>query len=168
MQSAYDPTRLTVGSIYNIAQSNGERGVICGDLSNELAKSLVDDLNNTIKSNPFEGRDFYITVHEKKDLQMPNSILRRMIVSEKRPYPEDDTVVFKVNPVYNDVKFCWCLPHWSEMDNILANPDSYPKDYIIDIKAWKAVDLKHFGITKIDGKLKAIPFFKDRTLKKSH
>ena len=107
--SQFDPSRKKVGQIYNdLAKSNTDTHVECGDLARELTKSLVEDLNDTIASNPFDGKPFYITVYEKKDLQMKRAILRRLYVSKYRPYPEDDTVVFYVEPRTNNVKFCWC------------------------------------------------------------
>ena len=167
--SRYDPSRKTVGAIYRDAQiSSHDSSVECGDLTRELQKSLVDDLNDTIASNPYEGKSFYIVVHEKKDLQMPRAILRRMITSVKRPYPEDDTLVFFVNLETNTTEFCWCLPHWSEMDNVLINAHQYEKEYVNDIKAWKDNNLEHFGIFKVGNKLKANPNFKNRKLKKRH
>jgi hypothetical protein len=148
-QSLYDPTRKTVGAMYLDAQKNNkEDRVEVGDLSRELMSSLVTDLNETIASNPHEGKEFYITVHESKDLQMPRLIRRRMLTSVYRPYPEDDTVVFWVNPATNQVKFCWCLPHWSEMDNILACPNLFEKEHVEEVKAWKREDLHFFGFKK--------------------
>jgi len=150
-KSLYDPSRKTVGAIYRDAQlASHDPYVINGDLTNELMKSLVNDLNETIEqgTKDFNGREFYITVHEKKDLQMPRAILRRMIKTLYRPYPEDDTMVYRVFPSANEVRFCWCLPHWSEMDNMLANENLFESDLINEIKAWKRVDLYHFGFTK--------------------
>lgn len=148
-QSLYDPTRKTVGAMYLDAQKNNkEERVEVGDISRELISSLVSDLNDTIKSNPFENRPFFITVHESKDLQMPRLIRRRMLTSVYRPYPEDDTVVFWVDPKTNQVKFCWCLPHWSEMDNILANANLFEKEHVEEVRAWKRVDLYFFGFKK--------------------
>lgn len=147
--SRIDPTRKTVGSIYlDAKKSCSDSYVINGDLTRELTNSLVDDLNKTIASNPFDGKPFYITIYEKKDLQMKTAILRRLYVSKYRPYPEDDTIVFHVEPRSNNVKFCWCLPHSSEMDNILVNFLSYDKNLVADIKAWKDVDMEHFGFRK--------------------
>lgn len=162
-QSLYDPSRKTVGAIYRDAQiNNTEKSVTNGDLTNELMSSLVCDLNDTIRSDPHEGRPFYITVHEKKDLLMPRCILRRMITSEKRPYPEDDTVVFFVNPKSSDVRFCWCLPHWSEMDNMLDNETLFDQKMIEKLRAWKRVDLHHFGFRKDpEGNWEANPFYTD-------
>ena len=151
-QSLYDPTRKTVGAMSIEARETGEKGVIVGDIANELAKSLVDDLNDTIKSNPFDGSPFYICVHEKKDMQMNNAILRRMLVSLRRPYPEDDTVVFWVHPSSGCVRFCWSLPHHSDMDNAIQNFSQFHKDYIADIMAWKRFDLLHFGFIQVDEK----------------
>lgn len=155
--------RKTVGAIYRDAQlSNKEQYVTNGDLTNELMSSLVCDLNDTIQSNPYQGEPFYIIVHEKKDLQMPRAVLRRMLTMKKRPYPEDDTVVFYVNPRFNDIRFCWCLPHWSEMDNMLANEQRFDKEMIGKIKAWKDNDLKPFGFVKDgEGKLMANPHHED-------
>jgi len=168
-QSKYDPTRKTVGAIYRDAQINGDfNGATIGDLTAELQSSLVSDLNDTIASNPYDNRAFYITIHEKKDLQMPNAILRRMLTSLYRPYPEDDTVVFYVNPAISEVKFCWCLPHWSEMDNMLENESLYNKELIREIRAWKAHDLYQFGFTKNEiGDWMANPIFKDKPLVES-
>jgi len=154
MKSMYGD-RETVGSIYQKAQFEGEKQVITGDMNYEMRKSLVEDLNATIVqgTQEFEGKPFYITVHEKKDLQMKSAILRRMIKTNHRPYPEDDTMVFHVNPLYNEVSFCWCLPHWSEMDNIIANRNLYEytsdgKEYVGLIRAWKDLRLEHFGFCK--------------------
>lgn len=154
-RSRIDPTRNTVGSIYRDAQlSNHDPYVEAGDLTRELTNSLVDDLNEAFASNPFESEDFYVIVYEKKDLQMKNSILRRLYKTKFRPYPEDDTIVFYVNPRSQHIKFCWCLPHSTEMDNVLLNFTMYDKDYVNDIRAWKEVDLKHFGFDKVRSKVK--------------
>ena len=156
MKSMYGD-RETVGSIYKKAQFEGEKQVISGDMNYELRKSLADDLNDTIiqGSKEFENKPFYITVHEKKDLQMKSAILRRMIKTKYRPYPEDDTLVFHVKPLYNEVFFCWCLPHWSEMDNVLANKNLFDhtrdgNQYVGRIRAWKNMQLEHFGFCKSD------------------
>ena len=165
-QSKYDPSRKTVGAMYREAQlSSHDPYVLNGDLTNELLSSLVEDLNETIQSKPFQERPFYITVHEKKDLQMPRAILRRMITTLYRPYPEDDTLVFSVDPVSNSTLFCWCLPHWSEMDNMLENENLFDKTMIAHIKAWKALDLHHFGFTKdSSGNWMPNEHFKDKPL----
>lgn len=168
-RSLYDPDRETVGAIYrNAALKNKEETVTIGDLTNELMSSLVEDLNETIvdASLEFGGSPFYVIVHEKKDMQMPRAILRRMIKTLKRPYPEDDTVVFHVeDPKNNIIKFCWCLPHWSEMDNMLANETLFDPDLILQIRAWKSLDLYHFGFTKDPlGNWMANPFWKDKDM----
>ncbi len=167
-QSKYDPTRKTVGGIYLDAQKSSDKHVEVGDMTNEIMSSLVEDLNETIASDPFKGRSFYITVHEKKDLQMKNALLRRMITTLYRPYPEDDTLVFWVEPNSNEVKFCWCLPHWSEMDNMLANHTLFDKNLISEIRAWKNNDLTYFGFVK-DGMGEhwiPNPNFKDKNMVK--
>lgn len=165
-QSLYDPSRKTVGAIYRDAQlANKEQSVTNGDLTNELMSSLVVDLNDTIASNPHEGKPFFITVHEKKDLQMPNMILRRILTSVYRPYPEDDTIVFYVNTKSSQVLFCWCLPHWSEMDNMLANDTLFDPNLIEEIRAWKRLDLHHFGFRKNEiGDWEANPVWVDKPL----
>ncbi len=148
--SHYDPSRDTVGAIYRDAQINNRiEKIECGDMTREIMKSMVDDLNEAIQDGmkEFEGKEFYITVHEKKDLQMPSCLLRRMIKSLYRPWPEDDTLVFYIGPT-GDVRFCWCLPHAAEMDNMLNSRDLYDPDMINQIKAWKAVDLHSFGFVK--------------------
>lgn len=149
MTSQYDPSRDTVGKIYRDAQiNNTEHSVINGDLTHELMQSLSDDLNKTIQSNPYQGRDFYITVHEKKDLQMPRAILRRLITTVYRPWPEDDTIAFKVYQSAGQVRFCWCLPHWSEMDNMLSNYMLFDPEMVQQIRYWKNFELGAFGFIK--------------------
>lgn len=146
--SKYDPGRKTVGAIYREAQiNNKDEKLLVGDLSNSLINSLVEDLNNTIESNPFDGKSFYITVHEKKDLQMKRCLLRRMIVSRFRPFPEDDSIVFYVEPRSNKVDFCWCLPHHTEIANTLINSHQYDESYICDVKAFHNANWKHFGFS---------------------
>lgn len=149
-QSKYDPTRKTVGAIYRDAALSGKVGetIEAGSLVSELMSSLVCDLNDVIESNPYEGRPFYITVHEKKDLLMPRAFLRRMVTTKYRPFPEDDAIVYSVMPSTNRVEFCWCLPHWSEMDNILNNATLYDVELVRQIKAFKNEDYFHFGFCK--------------------
>lgn len=161
-QSRIDPNRKTVGAIYREAhEKNTDAFVECGDLTRELMTSLADDLNQTIASNPYDNEPFYILVYEKKDLQMKRAILRRLYTSKYRPYPEDDSTVFYVEPITNKVKFCWCLPHESEMDNVLLNFSLYEPDYVNDIRAWKATNLKHFGFDlhkkMVDGVIRLLP-----------
>ena len=160
--------RQTIGAIYQKAQSdNTDRFVTNGDLTNELMSSLVCDLNDTIQSKPFGEKDYYITVHEKKDLQMPRAILRRMLTSLYRPYPEDDTLVFKVMQQGSDIRFCWCLPHWSEMDNMVVNENLFDKNLVNEIRAWKRLDLQHFGFRKdAFGNWEANPYYEDKKLGK--
>lgn len=165
-QSLYDPTRKTVGATYLDAQKNNTEDFIeVGDMARELMSSLVSDLNDTIKSNPYDNKPFFITIHEKRDLQMKNAFMRRILTTLYRPYPEDDTVVFWTNPVSNEILFCWCLPHWSEMDNMLNNELLYDKNQIAEIKAWKLLDLYHFGFTKDPiGNWMPNPAWKDKSM----
>lgn len=150
-KSLFDPSRDTVGKIYRDAQINcREDNLVLGDITAELESSLVDDLNDTIKegTKEFGGKPFFITVYEKKDLQMPKAILRRLYKTRYRPWPEDDTIVFSVTPSSNDVRFCWCLPHRSDMFNILTNAHLYHNDLVMDVRAFDAFDLHRFGFMK--------------------
>jgi hypothetical protein len=161
-QSKYDPSRKTVGAIYRDAQFNGEKQIITGDMNYELRKSLADDLNDTIKqgSKEFENRQFYITVHEKRDLQMKNAFIRRMIKTKYRPYPEDDTLVFRVIPHTNEIYFCWELPHRSNMLNILNCPDLFPAEQIKLLRRWENMQLEYFGFMKnSEGNWKENPLY---------
>ena len=95
-------------------------------------------------------------IHEKKDLQMKRALCRRILYFGYRPWPEDDTVVFWKNPKSQELRFCWALPHWSEMDNIIANPEHYDKRYVMQVKAWKAYNLTPFGFV-LDAKESWVP-----------
>lgn len=165
-KSHYDPTRDTVGKIYrdlHLAE-NPER-VQVGDMTNSMLPGLVEDINEGIKSKPFGDRPWYIMIHEKKDLQMKDALLRRVLHFPHRPWPEDDTTVFWHDPVQLETRFCWSLPHWSEMDNMLNSHELFDKDLIEDIVAWKAYELHRFGFIKDEmGNWVANPRFKDRPL----
>lgn len=168
-KSAY-ADRETVGTIaLKAAQSN--ESVQVGDMARELMPQLVDDLNEAIISNPFENRPFYIVVHEKKDLLLKNTILRRVLRQEFRPYPEENTLVFWTNPKTQETLFCWSLPHKSEMPNILENASKYDKEFIKDIVAYEKERLDHFGFYKYGMTKDNIPIyfpkpdFKDRKLR---
>ena len=166
-QSSYDPNRKTIGAIYRDSAATAKEGdfVEAGDLSRELMKSLVDDLNDSIASNPYGNNPFYITIHESKDLMMPRAIRRRMINTRYRPFPEDDTVVFYVEPETNLVEFCWELPHRTVMYNRINNEWLYEKEEVTQIKAYLNEDYWHFGFCKDEmGNWKPNPHFKDKKL----
>lgn len=166
MTSSYDPTRPTVGKIYRDLQiaSDGTH-VVVGDMTNELMRGLVDDINDALVTDPFDNSPFYLMVHEKKDLQMKSALLRRLLFFPYRPWPEDDTTVFYKDPKAQLLRFCWCLPHHTEMDNILNNSEFYDQEFIEHIVAWKAFDMVKFGFMK-DKELKWIPNprYRDRIL----
>src|ERR1700677_2806398 len=129
--SIYDPTRKTVGAIYLDAQINNrhETMIEVGDMGREFTTSLVDDINDAIKSFDIKGKPYYLVIHEKKDLQMKQALARRMLYFGYRPWPEDDTIVYWKNPKTQELRFCWCLPHWSEMENALMNEHQYTPEY---------------------------------------
>src|SRR5271155_5691742 len=108
-QSAYDPSRKTVGAIYRDAKlANSEDRIECGDLTREIMPSLVDDINQLVSDmankDEWRNREFYVTVHENKDLAMPNMIKRRLVKTLFRPWPEDDTIVFRWNSEHSHVR----------------------------------------------------------------
>lgn len=169
--SKYDPTRETVGKIYSDLHKKPSTDIIqVGDMNNEIMKGLVDDLNDGIASKPFGDIPWYIMIHEKKDLQMKDAFLRRILHFKFRPYPEDDTTVFWHNPKTFETRFCWSLPHWSEMGNILNSPDFFDHDLIKEVQAWRRNDLYYFGFVKTDdGNWMANPKWKDKPLEpRSH
>ncbi len=163
MKSQYG-NRDTVGTTYLEAQKNSVKGLVVQDIGTEMTKGLVDDLNDAIQSNPFEGRPFFLNVVEERDLQMKNAIKRRIFTTIYRPYPEDNTLVFYVNPKENKVCCCWDIPHHSEMWNILSNFSQYDGKYIQMIHEWQMNDLTNFGFEKtMDGEYWIPnPNFKDR------
>lgn len=168
--STYDPSRPTVGKIYNDLHSKKNLEVVTiGDMSNSMLPGLVEDINEAIEAGTkeFDGKSFYILIHEKKDRQMPDALLRRMIKQTWRPYPEDDTTVFWHDPKGFETRFCWCLPHWSEMQNILMNENLFDREYVGILKAWRRNDLTFFGFAKDNlGNWVANPHFKDQPLKR--
>lgn len=169
-KSAY-ADRDTVGTIAQKARQLSER-VTVGDMAHEFMPQLVEDINDAIASNPFDGRAFYIIIHEKKDLLLKNVILRRVLKQEYRPYPEPATQVYWTNPKTQETCFCWALPHTSEFPNYLTNASKYAKEQIKDIVAYERERLDHFGFYKHGVTPDNTPIyypienFKDRTLKK--
>lgn len=167
-QSHYDPSRPTVGKIYRDLQMQKSPGIIeVGDMTNSMLPGLVEDINDAIKegTKDFNGRPFYILIHEKKDLQMKNALLRRIFKQLWRPYPEDDTTVFWHNPKGIQTRFCWSLPHWSEMMNILNSHELFDHKLIEEIKAWRRNDLHPFGFIKDEkGNWTPNPHFQDQVL----
>lgn len=165
--SHYDPSRKTVGAIYRDLQMthDGYR-IEAGNMTEEISKSFVDDLNDAIGANPYEDQPYYILIHEKKDLQMKSAILRRVIFFKFRPWPEDDTVVFHHDPAKQETRFCWCLPHHSEMDNMLSNQDLYNKEMIKQIYHWKQFNLIPFGFMQERGNWIPNPRWQDMPLER--
>ncbi len=152
-QSLIDPSRKTAGAIYRDAQINGERGVVIGDVNHEIKKDLVNDINEAIeqglKSDEFKDKPFYLAIYEKYDLMMKRGLVRIRKITKYRPYPEQDTMVFRVFP-NGDVYFCWELPHRSQMLNILNSPDIFDPDRVSTIRRWENHQLEYFGFTKDD------------------
>lgn len=165
-KSKYDPSRDTVGKIYRDIHMNADdTPVLVGDMCTAIMKDLVDDINDAIASKPYGDVPWYIMIHEKKDLQMKDALLRRMLHFRKRPWPEDDTTVFWHDPVACETRFCWSLPHHSEMDNIIFCHNLFEPDLVAEVKAWKAFDLHYFGFTKDDkGDWVPNPRWKDKPL----
>ena len=161
MKSNYGD-RDTVGTQYIEAQKSPQ--LTLGEINSCMVSSLVEDLNKTIESNPFQGRPFYINVVEERDLQMPNSFKRRMFVSIYRPYPEDNTLVFHVDHKANEVTFCWDLPHHSELLNIMSNAYLYDFEYIQQIQRWLKNDLSGFGFVKVHIDNSSIEGYKAKTV----
>ena len=161
-QSRFDPSRYSVGKIYRDAQITGEKQIVTGDMNYEMRKSLVDDLNDTIiaGTSEFEGRQFYIQVYEKWDLVMKKALVRKLYKSKYRPYPEADTLVFKIIPYSNQVYFCWQLPQRGHMVNELQCPELYPESQLMQYRHWENDRLEHFGFMKDEeGNWKENPLF---------
>lgn len=148
-KSNIDPARNTVGSIYRDAQINGERGVVIGDVTHEIKKDLVIDINEAIEQGckEMDNKPFYLAIYEKYDLMLKKGLVRIRKITKYRPYPEQDMILFHVYPE-GDVYFCWELPHRSQMMNMLMNPNLYEQSQIDLIKRWENLQLEHFGFTK--------------------
>ena len=167
-RSKYDAARYTVGKIYRDLHLNiPDKRIEVGDMTNSMLPGLVQDINEAIESKPFGDKPWYIMIHEKKDLQMKEALLRRVLHFAHRPWPEDDTTVFYHDPVKFETLFCLSLPHWSEMDNMLNSHNLYDPKMIKEIKAWKSYDLFYFGFVKDQlGNWIANPKWKDQSLRK--
>jgi len=150
-KSNIDPSRNTVGSIYRDAQIHAETGVVIGDVSHEIKKDLVKDINEAIEigTKEMEDKPFYLAIYEKYDLMLKKGLVRIRKITKYRPYPEQDSMVFHVYPG-GDVYFCWELPHRTQMMNILMSPDLFDPVRVAMIKHWENLQLEYFGFKKDD------------------
>lgn len=148
-KSHIDPTRNTVGSIYRDAQISGERNVVIGDVTTEIKKDLVKDINEAIEQGTKEMGDkpFYLAIYEKYDLMLKKGLVRIRKITKYRPYPEQDMMLFHIYP-NGDIYFCWELPHRSQMMNMLMSPDLYEPSQVQKIRQWENLQLEYFGFTK--------------------
>lgn len=153
-RSSFDSNRKTAGAIYRDAQMHGERGVIIGDVNYEMRKGLVEDINEAIieATKSFEGKPFYLAIYEKSDLMLKCSIVRLRKATLYRPYPEQDSMVFKVIPAANEVYSCWVLPHRSAMMNMLATPElrqtKEEQEELQMLRHWENDRLEYYGFMK--------------------
>lgn len=147
--STIDPSRATVGSIYRDAQINGERGVVIGDVSHEIKKDLVKDINEAIVegNKGMEGKPFYLAIYEKYDLMLKRGLVRIRKVTKYRPYPEQDMMCFHIYQ-NGDIYFCWELPHRSQMMNILMSPDLFDPGRVEMLRRWENLQLEYYGFMK--------------------
>jgi hypothetical protein len=172
-KSHYDPSRDTIGKIYRDLHLKSPGPLIeVGDMSNAMIPDLITDINEAIAAGTkeFDGRPFYVMIHEKKDLQMKDALLRRIFKQLWRPYPEDDTTVFYHVPKDFETYFCWSLPHWTEMFNIIECGDAIFEHRLVEeCKAWRRNDLEFFGFMKDDlgEKWMPNPHFKDIPLRRT-
>ena len=164
MKSNYG-NRETVGSTYLEAQKDSTKGYSLIDFNNPMTKGLIEDLNDTIESDPFEGRPFYINIVEERDLQMKNAFKRRIFKSIYRPYPEDNTLVFYTEPKAQKTYFCWQMPHHSEFYNIFSNFTLYAGDYIRKLREWTDNNLSNYGFIKVTMDSSQVEGYTPKTLK---
>jgi hypothetical protein len=163
MKSQYG-NRETVGSTYLEAQKDTAKGYSLQDFNNPMTKDLIEDLNDTIESNPFEGRPFYINFVEERDLLMKNAFKRRIFKTKYRPYPEDNTLVFYTDPKIQKTYFCWQVPHHSELYNILSNFTLYDKEYVDKLRQWMNNDLSSYGFLKVTMGSSHVEGYDDKTI----
>jgi hypothetical protein len=146
-KSMFDQSRDTVGKIYRDAQlAHDGYNIAIGDMGNEMMKGWIDDVNNALQRKC--DHPYYLTVYERKDMQMPSAINRELIYTDYRPWPESNTVVFWKNPKNQELRLCWTLPHVSEMNLIMMNFLAYDKDLIEQIEAWRDFKMESFGFVK--------------------
>lgn len=156
----------TVGSAYIKAQQNHSDGLVVADIANPLAESLVDDLNEVIMKDTYNGRPHYITVEEKWDLQMKKALKRRMVTTSYRPYPENNTKVFYTDPKRQRTYYCWELPHHSEIPTILRNFGLHDPEYIKKLQEWMSNDLSNFGFIKVNMSSSHVEGYAEKTINK--
>jgi hypothetical protein len=145
-QSRFDPSRENVGKIARDAVMRHDGTPIeVGEMKGAILPDLVNDINENLMKDPYNGKPFYLLITEHKDLQMKNAMFRRPFIKPYRPWPEDNTMVFWKDPKTQELRFCWDIPHWSEIDNILQNPFLWDENLVKDAIAWKTFDMGHFG-----------------------
>lgn len=163
MKSHYED-RDTVGTTYLEAQKDDVKGYTLQDFNSPMTEGLIEDLNDAVQSNPFEGRPFYINFVEERDLLMKNSFKRRIFKTLYLPYPEDNTLVFYTDPRKQKTYYCWQIPHHSEFYNILSNFTLYEKEYVRRLREWMNNDLSSYGFLKVTMGSSHVEGYDDKTI----
>lgn len=167
-QSMFDPDRLTVGALSNLARDADTKSVLIGDVNREMLKGFIDDINAALEDGrkEFPDQDFFVLVTEKWEYQMKNALVRKVAIFKKRPYPEANTTCYKYDSLAKDVKFCWDLPMRHEMWNVKQASAIFDPQVVADIEAWERNEMEHFGLMKDDYGQHWIenPHFQDREM----
>lgn len=148
MRSQYGD-RDTVGTTYIKAQNNADNLLVVGDINAQMLPDLIDDMNDALQSNPFDDQPFYVNIAEKRDAQMQNAFRRKIVKTLYRPFPEFSTYVLHMEPKTQTVRYCWDLPHHTEMINVFSEPYKYDEKYVQSIREWKRNELDGFGFLKV-------------------
>jgi len=109
-----------------------------GELAHEGGKSYMKMLIETVEDHRNIRGIYYIQVIPKKELYAGNrAIYFRFFARRSEPLMEDDMDVWYVNNKTCELRLEWSLPHWSEFDIFLRNPDEHDKNLIKWILKYK-------------------------------
>lgn len=144
MKSEFRKTK-TLGSQVLETQKEHEKSlpIAAYDLAHEGGKSYMRELNDIIIKHRNKIDEYYIQVLCNKEHWARNrATYFRFFARRTEPLMEDDMDLWYINNKREEVKLMWSLPHWSDFDTFLSNPDEFDSQLIKWIKIYKKAQEK--------------------------
>lgn len=134
---------MTEKSVYKLLQETrgehaklAENPIEAGDLTNECGKSYMNGLWKAIVDHRVMRLPIiWFIVIVKKDMK-DDRIIRITIKAHRKPlkYLHEGVDLWEYDYLQDKLDLVWSLPHRTEMNNFIRNPDKYDKRLIGWIK----------------------------------
>ena len=115
--------------------------VEAGDLSNEIGKFYMKDLESSVQRHAYLNLpNLYFIIKIKKDPTNTKKIVITIGITNKcLNFLQESTDLWEYDYKLEKLRLIWSVPHRTEMKNFLKSPEKYNKKLIKWIKAF----LKH-------------------------